>query len=73
VWTDLGIQYQEGLGVEQSLVQAYAYELIAQEAGGPNAEENLRQILPQLSQEELKDAHRRAAVWKAEHPRPGEQ
>jgi hypothetical protein len=34
------------------------------EAGGPNAEENLRRLLPQLSQKELNDAHRRAVVWK---------
>lgn len=50
--TGLGLMYRFGWGVEQNLVEAYAWWLIGSNNGDDFASQNLKQLAPQLSDED---------------------
>jgi TPR repeat protein len=61
---NLGDMYFEGLGTKKDYVEARKWWTKAAERGSGAAKFNIANLY---------DAHRRAAAWKAEHPRPDQQ
>jgi len=58
--------HEEGLGVPKDGVEAYKWYALAG-AGHPDWDEHKRQLVAQLSTEQLSDAEKRIAAWQAQH------
>jgi uncharacterized protein len=58
-----------GRGVAKDLASAYMWLSLAVAAGDKNARQNLKALKEQLTSADLKEAERREATWRAQHPK----
>ena len=64
----LGVMYTEGQGVPQDLVHAHMWLTLSAQQGNSGADTRLAVLTPRMSAEQVAEAGRALAEWKAGHP-----